>query len=79
MLLYGCFHFFRTLVVKNVEFWADACCYDSDEEGDVLYPHLGVSPVFQWGNYYAVGVYLYHEHYIFVPALVIEKEAAGLV
>ena len=34
---------------------------------------------FQWVNYCGVGFYFYHDHYVFVPTLVIEREAAGLV
>ena len=50
MLLYEGFHALRTFVVKNMEFWGDACCSDSVEEVYVPSLHLGVSTVFIWGN-----------------------------
>ena len=79
MLLYEGFHALRTFVVKNMAFWGDACCSDYVEEGDATSLHIGASSVFQWGNKCGVGVYFYHDHYVFLPTLGIEREADGLV
>ena len=50
MLFYECFRALGTFIVENMAFGGDACRSDSVEEGDIPSLHIGVCPVFQWGD-----------------------------